>query len=92
MMLFDIIAVLIALAILAAGRVTYKVVRRKMLTKTAEGRVKLLQAKGAKNLEEIHTNERLVCEVCNDPINPDVDVFINFIWFHRQCYKTKVYR
>lgn len=50
-----------------------------------------LQAKGKENARAADLEAKLVCIVCDKPVNPDQDVFAKKVWWCHKCYQDTVH-
>lgn len=93
MLIFDILAVAIVCLLASGGYVVYVKASGYKKLKTSDGQRKLLRDKGTLNLEMVKVQSELTCELCGDPVSADVDIYIDSLWFHKNCILKKgIYR
>ena len=83
----DLVFVLTAIGIgLVGGTYTWRF-WKKDRSKDRDVREAKMKAQGEDNREELELENRRKCHFCKKVTNPDKDVFLSGLWYHKECWK-----
>ena len=88
MLVVDVAVGIAILGLLTLGAGYLAALRKKHRNNDPNAQVEDAREKGACNVQRMEAKDSMRCTMCNRDTNPDVDLYINNVWWHRACYRS----